>query len=157
MQWTVRGRHMRPLWRNLIWRQSSLGHHQYRCAWNSTSWARWLQKRVHKSFDISSCCCSSQRIAKQDRTKAIKWLSKAVSVDSSSWMLAWSVLCSEAHIYYVYMVSFALSRYHIWITRGLVLNVICWVSALNEPMRWPPREEDVSLWSVRGLVRAVLG
>jgi len=27
--------------------------------------------------------------------------------------------------YYVYMVSFALSRYHIWITSGLVLNVIC--------------------------------
>ena len=31
----------------------------------------------------------------------------------------------ELLIYYVYMVSFALSRYHIWITRGLVLNVIC--------------------------------
>ena len=61
------------------------------------------------------------------------------------------------YIYCVYMVSFALSRYHIWITSGLVLNVICWVSVLNEPMRWPPGQEDVSLWSVRGLVRAVLG
>ena len=61
------------------------------------------------------------------------------------------------HIYYVYMVSFSLSHYHIWITSGLVLNVICWVSALKEPMRWPPRQEDVSLWSARGLVRAVLG
>jgi len=28
-------------------------------------------------------------------------------------------------IYYVYMTSFALSRYHIWITCGLLLNVIC--------------------------------
>jgi len=28
-------------------------------------------------------------------------------------------------IYYVYMVSFALSRYRIWITSGLFLNVIC--------------------------------
>jgi len=54
--------------------------------------------------------------------------------------------------YYVYMVSFALSRYYIWITSGLVLNVICWVSALNEPMRWPPRQDDVSSRSVRGLV-----
>jgi len=32
---------------------------------------------------------------------------------------------SYALIYYVYMASFALSRYHIWITSGLVLNVIC--------------------------------
>ena len=61
------------------------------------------------------------------------------------------------HNYYVYMVSFALSRYRIWITSGLFLNVICWVSALIKPMRWPPRQEDVSLWSVRGLVCAVLG
>jgi len=29
------------------------------------------------------------------------------------------------HNYYVYMVSFALSRYRIWITSGLFLNVIC--------------------------------
>jgi len=29
-----------------------------------------------------------------------------------------------SHIYYVYMANFALSRYHIWITSGLVLNVI---------------------------------
>ena len=28
--------------------------------------------------------------------------------------------------YYVYMVSFSLSRYHIWITSDLVLNVICY-------------------------------
>jgi len=56
------------------------------------------------------------------------------------------------HLYYVYMVS-----YHIRITSGVVLIVICWVSALNKPMRWPPRQENVSLWSVRGLVRAVPG
>ena len=31
----------------------------------------------------------------------------------------------DEHFYYVYMVSFALSRYHIGITSGLVLNVIC--------------------------------
>ena len=31
----------------------------------------------------------------------------------------------KLHIYHVYMVSFALSRYHIWITSGVVLNVIC--------------------------------
>jgi len=37
-------------------------------------------------------------------------------------------------IYYVYIASFALSRYRIWITSGLVLNVICCVSDLNEPM-----------------------
>jgi len=36
----------------------------------------------------------------------------------------------------MYMVSFSLSRYHIWITSGLVVKVICWISALNEPMRW---------------------
>jgi len=58
----------------------------------------------------------------------------------------------KMHIYYVYMASFALSRYHIWITSSLVPNVVCWVSTLNEPMRWPPRQEDVSLWRVRGLV-----
>ena len=29
------------------------------------------------------------------------------------------------HYYYVYMVSFSLSPYHLWITSGLVLNVIC--------------------------------
>jgi len=34
-------------------------------------------------------------------------------------------LDSVEHNYYVYVVSFALSRYHIWITSGLVLNVIC--------------------------------
>jgi len=28
-------------------------------------------------------------------------------------------------IYYVYIVSFALAHYHIWITSCLVLNVIC--------------------------------
>jgi len=60
------------------------------------------------------------------------------------------------HNYYVYMASFALSRYHTRITSGLVLNSICCDISQNEPMRWPPQQKDVSLWSIRGLVRAVL-
>ena len=47
-----------------------------------------------------------------------------------------------------YMTSFALSRYHIWITCGLLLNVIC--STLNKPMRWPPGQEDVSFVTIYG-------
>jgi len=37
----------------------------------------------------------------------------------------------------------------------MLKTIFCWVSALNEPMRWPRRQEDVSLWSVCGLIRAV--
>ena len=55
------------------------------------------------------------------------------------------LIMMRGFIYYVYMASFALSRYHIWITSGLVLNVISLVSVLTEPMHWPPRQEDVSL------------
>ena len=52
----------------------------------------------------------------------------------TAWCVSWFHLSfrytsplyqSESVIYYVYMVSFSLSRYHLWITSGLVLNVIC--------------------------------
>ena len=149
------------------------------------AWLRLISSHFRKCCEtnISVTVCENvvPRLNKQDDVIEWKFMKIAPPPEMKNWLRACSVIilytrtlnsCSRQkilstttwilnigkdHHCYVYMVSFSLSRYHIWITSGLVLNVICWVSALKEPMRWPPRQEDVSLWSVRGLVRAVPG